>query len=365
MTERASDSRRLLPGEGASSRGARAAGRMNRAKPTTVRRPSAAAKPSGHPPPGDFIALGSKGQASESKTTSTLLKPAPSGLPSERKRDASASLSGTSALTGLTKRPKLSSTPPLSALGRLAEAAVAEKRAISPSIKEPSVVPIEVLPTVLLDEIEAAELEGNDDRIEGVLCGAVKQLKVTRAKPDSTLYLSLMYLAKIKPNIFATEGVIEALCSLLRRDASVNFKAKGNSLVSVLACNLLMAAYEEDENWPEIFVKVYIEDSLGERIWVDSPHCRTFVDNIQTAFNTKMPPKSVLLQGEGARSGGELGAGSSPHPSLTEEEDSQTELLIAEEKLSPEQEGQLMPSLGTMNSQRAWKNMSWTCCVTS
>ena len=66
-----------------------------------------------------------------------------------------------------------------------------------------------MLPTVLLDEIEAAELEGNDDRIEGVLCGAVKQLKVTRAKPDSTLYLSLMYLAKIKPNIFATEGVIE------------------------------------------------------------------------------------------------------------------------------------------------------------
>lgn len=36
-------------------------------------------------------------------------------------------------------------------------------------------------------------------------------------------------------------------------------------------------------------------------------------------------------------------AGSSPHPSLTEEEDSQTELLIAEEKLSPDQEGQPMP----------------------
>lgn len=74
-----------------------------------------------------------------------------------------------------------------------------------------------VLPPALLDEIEAAELEGNDDRIEGVLCGAVKQLKVTRAKPDSTLYLSLMYLAKIKPNIFATEGVIEvrAGCPLL------------------------------------------------------------------------------------------------------------------------------------------------------
>ncbi|KAM4697768.1 integrator complex subunit 1 [Rhinophrynus dorsalis] len=321
---------------------------MNRPKATAVRRPSAAAKSSGHPPPGDFIALGSKGQTSDSKAPSNLLKPAAAGLTSERKREASASLSSTSALTGLTKRPKLSSTPPLSALGRLAEAAVAEKRAISPSIKEPSVVPIEVPPASLLDDIEASEADGNDDRIEGVLCGAVKQLKMNRAKPDPTLYLSLMYLAKMKPNIFATEGVIEALCSLLRRDATINFKAKGNSLVSVLACNLLMAAYEEDDNWPEIFVKVYIEDSLGERIWVDSQHCKTFVENIQTAFGTKMPPKSIVLHGETGRIAGDLSAGSSPHPSMTEEEDSQTELLIAEEKLSPEEEGQLMPRYDDM-----------------
>ncbi|XP_053327489.1 integrator complex subunit 1 [Spea bombifrons] len=316
---------------------------MNRPKTAAVRRPSAAAKSSGHPPPGDFIALGSKGQSSDTKVPPNLLKPATSGLAPERKRDASAALAGASALTGLTKRPKLSSTPPLSALGRLAEAAVAEKRAISPSIKEPSVVPIEVPPASLLDDIEASESDGNDERIEGVLCGAVKQLKMNRAKPDPTLYLSLMYLAKMKPNIFATEGVIEALCSLLRRDATINFKAKGNSLVSVLACNLLMAAYEEDENWPEIFVKVYIEDSLGERIWVDSPHCKTFVENIQTAFCTKMPPKSMVLHGEIGRAAGDLSAGSSPHLSITEEEDSQSELLIAEDKLSPEDEGQIMP----------------------
>lgn len=158
-----------------------------------------------------------------------------------------------------------------------------------------------------------------------------------------------------------------------------------------------MAAYEEDENWPEIFVKVgvilitvlfevcwcsllmtallqvYIEDSLGERIWVDSCHCKNFVDNIQTAFGTKMPPKSMLLQADTGRSGGDLSAGgaasrmlvgqmdgenksrlviavfasvclgSSPHPSTPDEDDSQAELLIAEEKLSPEDEGQIMP----------------------
>ena len=60
-----------------------------------------------------------------------------------------------------------------------------------------------------MDDIEAAESDGNDDRIEGLLCGAVKQLKLNRAKPDITLYLSLMFLAKIKPNVFATEGIIE------------------------------------------------------------------------------------------------------------------------------------------------------------
>uniref|UniRef100_A0A8C1WSC8 Integrator complex subunit 1 n=1 Tax=Cyprinus carpio TaxID=7962 RepID=A0A8C1WSC8_CYPCA len=312
---------------------------MNRPKPT--RQPSHT-KPSGHPPPGDFIALGAKGQSSEPKANPALLKPASTGLPPDRKREASSSLPSTSSLSSLSKRPKHSSTPP-SALSRLAEVAAVDKRSISPSIKEPSVVPFEVSPAVLLDEIEAAEAEGNDDHIEGVLCGAVKQLKMNRAKPDMTLYLSLMFLAKIKPNVFATEGVIEALCSLLRRDASINFKAKGNNLVSVLACNLLMAAYEEDENWPEIFVKVYIEDSLGERIWVDSLHCKTFVDNIQTAFTTKMPPKSMLLQTETGRSGGDLSAGNSPHPSTPDEDEGQTELLIAEEKLSPEDDGQVMP----------------------
>ncbi|XP_042197003.1 integrator complex subunit 1 [Callorhinchus milii] len=313
---------------------------MNRAKAVTMRRPSSA-KPSGHPPPGDFIALGSKNQASDPKAPATLLKPAPTGIPSDRKREGSSALPSSS---GLSKRTKISPTAPLSALGRLVEAAAAEKRAISPSIKEPSVIPIEVPPASLLDEIEAAELEGNDDRIEGLLCGAVKQLKLNRVKPDTSLFLSLMYLAKIKPNVFATEGVIEALCSLLRRDASINFKAKGNSLVSVLACNLLMAAYEEDENWPEIFVKVYIEDSLGERIWVDSPQCKTFVDNIQTAFGTKMPPKSMLLPADSGKMGGDLSSGGSPHPSMADDDDNTAELLIAEEKQSPDVDlGQVMP----------------------
>lgn len=35
--------------------------------------------------------------------------------------------------------------------------------------------------------------------------------------------------------------------------------------------------------------------------------------------------------------------GNSPHPSTPDEDDSQAELLIAEDKLSPEDDGQVMP----------------------
>ena len=49
---------------------------------------------------------------------------------------------------------------------------------------------------------------------------------------------------------------LQSICSLLKRDIGLSFKSKGNPLVSVLACNLLMTAFAEEDNWPEDFVKV-------------------------------------------------------------------------------------------------------------
>lgn len=46
------------------------------------------------------------------------------------------------------------------------------------------------------------------------------------------------------------------MCSLLKRDVSMSFKAKGNPVIPVLACNVLQAAFQEEENWPDSFVKV-------------------------------------------------------------------------------------------------------------
>ncbi|KAF7414832.1 hypothetical protein HZH68_003321 [Vespula germanica] len=141
-------------------------------------------------------------------------------------------------------------------------------------------------------------LEANDndegDKVIGIICGAIKTLKNQRWKPETLTYMGLLYLAKIRASIFSNDCILHALSSLLKRDQGHNYKSKGNPLVPVLAANLLMKGFHDKKNWPEIFVQLYIEDALGERVWIDHEECKGFVDNILTGFNTRQPPKSVL-----------------------------------------------------------------------
>lgn len=39
-----------------------------------------------------------------------------------------------------------------------------------------------------------------------------------------------------------------------------------------------------------MYSKVFIEDSIGERLWVDNEECRYFVDNLKTSFGTRPSP---------------------------------------------------------------------------
>lgn len=240
-------------------------------------------------PPGDFIALGTKSartETSEVKVTPKVLGSSSSS--SERKRESSSSSSSSSGIP--TKKQKLAPVPPITPIGRLSSHG---KHDIGKSDQWDSMA-IEVESTELLNKIFEAEAIGDENKIELMLLGSIKHLKISRAKPEPSLYLSLMYLAKLKPSFFVNKMVVEAFCSLLKRDVSVNFKTKGNNLVSILAANVLMASHHDESQWPESFIKVYVEDSLGERIWVDHDDCKGFVDNILTAFNTKIPPKSML-----------------------------------------------------------------------
>lgn len=237
--------------------------------------------------PSDLFALGSKSSRndnSDSKTRPGVIHPKPSGSSAtsgnDRKKEASSgSLQSFSYVPQ--KKPKLAHVG-------------SHQRQPSSSAEAWEVLAIDTDPA---DFVPMA-LEANDndeaDKVIGIICGAVKTLKNQKWKPDTLIYMGLLYLAKIRPSIFSNDCILHALSSLLKRDQTYNFKSKGNPLVPVLAANLLMRGFHEKKNWPEVFVKLYIEDALGERVWVDHEECKGFVDNILTGFNTRHPPKSVL-----------------------------------------------------------------------
>ncbi len=161
---------------------------------------------------------------------------------------------------------------------------------------------LECDPTELKRQVEEAEAQDNSDRVEGLLLGGVKALKNQRAKPDPVTYLTLMYLSKSRDYLFLTKDIIDAFCSLLKRDVKEAYKSKGNVLVSVLSANVLMSALRHERQWPDTLVKVYIEDAIGERIWVDHNDCKGFVENICTAFDTKLPAtNSFFGSGPGSK----------------------------------------------------------------
>ncbi|KAK7079233.1 Integrator complex subunit 1 [Halocaridina rubra] len=253
-------------------------------------------KPKNVPLPGSLITLGNKSGRSDAqidKTSShgtSYNSTKASASSSERGRDGGA---GPAGILGKKSKPALGSGGGVGRPGVSKQ--VAGDNMVNLLSEEWENLAAEVDPNELIPFVESGEEFGDSSSSEMFLCGAVKSLRSQRTKPDSLMCLSLMYLAKVKPHLFSrSEMVVEAFCSLLKRDHSMTYKTKGNAAVSVLAANILLAAFQEEKSWPDIFVRVYIEDSLGERIWVDHEDCKGFVDNISTGFKTKLPPKNLL-----------------------------------------------------------------------
>ena len=67
------------------------------------------------------------------------------------------------------------------------------------------------MPTVdgqsLVEMVE--ESLGDESRVEGLLCGAVKHLRNNKTRPDSGICYGLLYLAKTKPFIFQKDIITE------------------------------------------------------------------------------------------------------------------------------------------------------------
>lgn len=147
-------------------------------------------------------------------------------------------------------------------------------------------------PEQLKEAVQRADSQpSGDNEIERMLCGAAKQLRDQRNKPDSVLVFTLLYLAKIRPLFFCSNRIIEAFGSLLKAPNQNRLKS---NVVPILVINIFYSAFHDEPTWPDSFLKYYTEDALGERVWVDNEECKDFVEVLISCFQTKLPPKSAL-----------------------------------------------------------------------
>ncbi|XP_063539018.1 integrator complex subunit 1 [Cydia strobilella] len=244
--------------------------------------------------PQDIFALGTKSTVvvSRDQEKRNIHKPSSSGV--ERKREGTSTFGAAPP----TKRSRIGS--PAEAVG-------------GTSLE---VDPVDLVPNVL----QALDTH-NSDKLLGLLTGSIRLLKSQRSKPDPILCMSMLYLCKIRPNMFAHDVVTQSLCTLLKREQGAAFKSKGNPLVFVLACNMLYAGHRDSNNWPDTFIKVYIEDALNERWWVECSWCKCLVENIATAFSTKTPPPHLIPSDSALAAGGTMSPSGSGSPLMGSTDD--------------------------------------------
>jgi hypothetical protein len=108
----------------------------------------------------------------------------------------------------------------------------------------------------LLPAIREALSSGNDSKATKLLAGGLRQLKLSRLKPDKELNSSLMALIKESPQLFSAPSSLDGLIAVLKREPSAIYKAKSNPSVYILAAKLLVAALKDSFDWPETVAKV-------------------------------------------------------------------------------------------------------------
>lgn len=240
----------------------------------------------------EIFALGSKTTASTSNREDNKSKVMSS---TDRKREATSTLTA-----NVTKKPKLAISSVSSSIHSTGFTSASSRTNHDPPSS--STTPNQEYWEQVAQECDGSELvqsvlsaidRQDSDQVVALLCGAIKSITM-RQKLDNSQSLSLLYLAKLRPSMFCNEIVTQALLSILRRDATPSFKTRSNPSVHILAANLLARGYHNKTQWPESFVRHYIEDAVNERFWVDFDECSAFVENICTAFGTRTPPKSML-----------------------------------------------------------------------
>lgn len=84
----------------------------------------------------------------------------------------------------------------------------------------------------------------------------MKQLRLSRLKPDVILNSALVTLVQEFPDMFSIPAVMESLVLVLKREPSVIFKARSNPAVYILTAQLLLFSLKDSYDWPEMVAKV-------------------------------------------------------------------------------------------------------------
>ncbi|CAH8502659.1 unnamed protein product [Schistosoma turkestanicum] len=176
---------------------------------------------------------------------------------------------------------------------------------------------IEVDPSELVTRVEAALSVSDNNLVESLISAALTQLKTSfghgtlgsslSSSPDFRsvhggsgsrllpgISLGLLVLAQDHPNVFIRPTVLDQLIlilSLSPRELGISLPSTAVTTIMarirglhVLIANILYLALSSQAKWPSKLVKVYLEDSLANRVWVDQDECRLFVLNLETAF---------------------------------------------------------------------------------
>lgn len=99
---------------------------------------------------------------------------------------------------------------------------------------------------------------GNNDKAVSYILGAIRTLRGQRFKPCKILSNTMLLACQCMPSLFVNEHVVLALVNSLRKDVTGSLKAtnKSNIFLNIMFVNLLVRAFSEQPNWPDIFVKV-------------------------------------------------------------------------------------------------------------
>ncbi|KAL5971511.1 Integrator complex subunit 1, partial [Taenia solium] len=204
----------------------------------------------------------------------------------------------------------------------------ADAQRIGSALKKPRLEPQDVSSAELVSRVETLLASGNLAEAEALIVSVLNHiytnatsnaslasfgslaltrsagLASSRLPPAYTVGLLVIAKHTSGPSLFSRPAVLELLYSLLAlspRDfgmprlptsAMANFAARSRGLYAFVA-NLLLIALGNQSKWPPKLVKIYLEDSLSDRIWVDLDECKAFVLNLETA----LPPATGDARG--------------------------------------------------------------------